>query len=107
MRNLLPLRRDRCLDLTLPAGITRLVSRDLDGVMPVDFDAVRRNAAKQGLSLSEVSIFYEGLTEEEIASLDACGLIVSRTPKVLVAKFAPDGSVMFPEKSVAVYSLSS
>ena len=75
--------------------------------MVVDFDTIRRNAEEQGLSLSELSIFYENLTEVEVASLEVCGLIVRKTDKVLIARFAPDGSAMFPEKSVGVYSLSS
>jgi hypothetical protein len=75
--------------------------------MSVDFEAVRRNAAIQGLSLTEITIFYENLTDEEIRSLEVAGLIVSRTSKVFIGKFAPDGSVMFPEKSIGVYSLSS
>jgi hypothetical protein len=76
-------------------------------MMGVDFDAVRRNAAAQGLSLGEIAIFYENLTYEEIAFLEKGGLILCKTQKVLMAKFAPDGSAMFPEKSVGVYSLSS
>lgn len=75
--------------------------------MLVDFDAVRTNAAAQGVPLSEISIFYQNLTEEEFASMRDCDLIASVTDKVVIARFGPDGSVMFPEKAVAVYSLSS
>jgi hypothetical protein len=76
--------------------------------MSVDFDSVRRNAAAQGVPLSEISIFYENLTDEEIAFLDESGLIVSSTRReMIVARFGPDGEVAFPDKASGVYSLAS
>lgn len=72
---------------------------------PVDFDAVRKNAAEQGVSLDQISILYDGLTEEEIASMEIMGLLVLKTSAVTMCRFAPDGTALFPEKSIAVISL--
>ncbi len=75
--------------------------------MPVDFDEVRKNAAAQGVPLSEIAIFYENLADDEIAALEQQGLITDRTARRVVARFAADGSALFPEKAVSVYSLAS
>ena len=75
--------------------------------MPIDFDKVRRNAASDGVPLSEISIIYKDLTDDEIAAMERCGLVTHRMDSKLMAKFAPDGSVMFPNKSIGVLTLAS
>lgn len=75
--------------------------------MPIDFDEIRINAAAAGISLSEIAIFYENLTALEIGMLDSAGLVTHITNKQVIGRFKPDGSVMFPEKAVKVYTLAS
>jgi hypothetical protein len=43
--------------------------------MAVDFDAIRANAADQGIILQEVAIVYEDLTDEEMLTPAARGLV--------------------------------
>lgn len=51
----------------------------------VDFEAVRANAKQQGIPLSEISIFYRGLTEDEINMLGS--LVTHRNGDTIIAKF--------------------
>jgi hypothetical protein len=75
---------------------------------PIDFDEIRRNAKNEGISLSEITIFYQHLTEAEFTAMDKAGLIAQRHSRDKVAaRFAPDGSVMFPEKSVSIFYLAA
>jgi hypothetical protein len=77
--------------------------------MAVDFDAVRANAADQGILLQEVAIMYEGLTDEEILTLaarDLVGVSLGR-PGALLGKFTEDGQALFPHKAVAVHYLGA
>jgi hypothetical protein len=40
----------------------------------VDFEKVKANAADQGLELREIAMMYEGLTEDEVETLENPGL---------------------------------
>ena len=75
--------------------------------MAVDFDAVRANAAEQGIILQEVAIMYEGLTDEEMLTLAARGLIGRSLgrPGALPGKFMAEGEALFPDKAVGVHYL--
>jgi hypothetical protein len=75
--------------------------------MPIDFDEIRKNAALEGVALSEISIIYADLTDDEIAAMERSGLVTHRNGKKLMAKFASDGTAMFPEKCVGVLTLAS
>ena len=73
----------------------------------VDFDSIRKNAGKQGISLSEISIFYQNLDAHEITAMKIENLITHESEGSVVAKFRQDGSVMFPEKATGVHYLGA
>jgi hypothetical protein len=73
----------------------------------LDFDEIRKNAKIDGIPLGEICIFYDGLTDEQVSEMDRSGLIADKASRRIMARFAPDGSVMFPEKAVGVYTLAS
>ena len=73
--------------------------------MIVDFDAVRENAKKQRVDLCHISIFYENLTQQEIEAMNSAKALAEGSTGV--GRFLDDGSVMYPEKATAVYSLTS
>lgn len=77
--------------------------------MAVDFDAVRRNAADQGLILQEIAIMYEGLTDEEVQTLTERGLVgvALERPGALLGKFTSDGEALFPHKAVGIHYLGA
>jgi hypothetical protein len=76
--------------------------------MAVDFEAVRRNAAIQGLDLQEIAIIYEGLSEEELQTLEACGLVGRHLEArgSVLGRFTKDGEALFPTKAAGVLTLS-
>ena len=73
----------------------------------VNFDEVRRNAREQGISLTEIAIIYENLTESEIHLLKERNLYVSQTTTKVIGRFSEDGAEMFSERAVGVHSLAS
>ena len=75
----------------------------------VDFDAVKRNAADDGIPLSEIAIKYERLTASEFAELERQGLLTHALPDggSALAKFATNGDALFPAKAVAVLHLAA
>jgi hypothetical protein len=73
--------------------------------MTPDYDEIRRNAALEGISLSEIAILYRGLTEDEILAMESRGLVARKSGDTLIGRFSEDGSVMFPEKSTGVIHL--
>jgi len=76
--------------------------------MPVDFDAVMRNAAAQGVDLQEITIKYEGLTAEELSELEAHQEVTHNTGGgSVLAKFPAKGAPLFPSKAAAVFSLGA
>ena len=75
--------------------------------MGVDFDAVRANAAKEGIPLNEIAIVYRNLTEIEIAQMQEFCLITHPSEDSVIAKFMEDGTAMFPGKAEAVLYLAA
>ena len=76
--------------------------------MTVDFPEVKRNAAKQGIDLQQITIKYENLTLEEVDMLESRHMITSRLPGgALLAKFPEDGEPLFPDKATAVLYLGA
>jgi hypothetical protein len=71
--------------------------------MTVDFNAVRENAKKQGIHLRHIAILYENLTPQEIEAMNSAKALVEGCTGV--GRFLDDGSVMYPHKATAVYSL--
>jgi hypothetical protein len=77
-------------------------------VPKVDIDSVVENARKEGIPLSEISLFYQNLTSTESVQLEDAGLIAQITAAgMVIAKFPPDGVPLFPEKITAAYCLGT
>ncbi len=81
---------------------------------PVDFDAVKANAAKQGLPLSSIAIIYRDLTVEQFRIMEAAGVITHReadwsppSDGTAIAHFSETGDALFPDKATAVISLAA
>ena len=71
--------------------------------MPIDFDAVRRNAAREGIDLQEIAIKYEGLTADELLELGAHQEVTNDLGSgSVLAKFPLEGTPLFPSKASAV-----
>ena len=73
----------------------------------VDIAVVKNAAMEQGVPLSEIALFYQDLTEQEISRLLEKGLVTDQTEARVIAKFDDDGNALFPEKISEVYTLSS
>lgn len=77
------------------------MSASIDRTPPLGveiLDAVRANAALDGISLREIAIKYENLTVDEVQDMDRRGLI---------GRFADDGEALFPAKATAVFHLAA
>lgn len=75
--------------------------------MPLDFDEIKRNAQKDGIPLTEISIVYQNLTEQEIAMMEEFMVITHRSEGTVIGRFTEEGQVLFPEKAVSVFKLSA
>lgn len=73
----------------------------------IDIEAIKRNATEQGVPLSEIAIFYEGLTEYEKDFMREQNLITNENGKTVIAKFTATGDALFPEKITGVYTLAA
>ena len=73
----------------------------------IDLEEVIRNAAAEGIDLSEISLFYSGLTEPEINELSRHNLLVARTNERIIGRFNAEGIALFPEKVSEVYHLGA
>lgn len=73
----------------------------------VDFDQIVRNATEQGIDLSEIALFYEGLTDEELSELKRHHLFVRQSNACVIGRFNKEGIPFFPKKVTGVYSLSA
>src|ERR1051325_2656504 len=56
----------------------------------VDFAVVKKNASEQGVSLESISIYYEGLSWEELKTMKKLSLVMHEAGKVVIAKFPSD-----------------
>ena len=72
-----------------------------------DIETVKRNAAEQGVPLSEIAIFYDGLTDDEKDFMREHNLITHSNGSIVTAKFTNGGEALFPDKIKGVYSLSA
>ena len=73
----------------------------------VDFEAILLNAEQQGIDLSEISLFYSDLTDEELLELKRHNLFVDQSDKHVIGKFNKEGVALFGDKVAWVYSLSA
>ena len=76
--------------------------------MCLDFDEIRRNAQEQGVNLQEIAIVYAGLTDDQIETLNAKGLLVKNLGNGGgMGKFDAKGEVLFAEMAVQVLYLGA
>ena len=74
----------------------------------VDFEAVMRNAAAQGVDLQQIAIKYEGLTTAELVELGSHQEVTHQAGGgSILAKFPLEGMPLFPEKATAVLYLGA
>jgi len=73
----------------------------------VDIAQVIVNAEKQGIDLSEISLFYVDLTESEIMELKRHSLFMDQTGRRVIGRFTKEGIALFSDKVKEVYSLSA
>jgi hypothetical protein len=57
--------------------------------------------------LSEITIFYDGLTDDEKDFMREQNLITRTNGSIVVAKFTDAGEALFPQKITEVYSLAA
>lgn len=79
---------------------------------PVDFDSVRKNAAEQEVNLSEIAIFYEGLSPDQVTLMREKGVVAQESGASpigasVIGRFCADGSVLFPEFASGVHYLGA
>jgi hypothetical protein len=72
----------------------------------VDFAQIIVNAEKQGIDLSDISLFYVDLTESEIVELKRHSLFIDQTGRRVIGRFTKEGIALFPDKVKEVYSLN-
>jgi hypothetical protein len=75
----------------------------------LNFDEIRRNAAEQSISLSEIAIIYDGISDEQFEALNRQGLVVSGDGESgkCVGRFTNDGEVLFPDMATGVLYLGA
>jgi hypothetical protein len=73
----------------------------------VDIDAIKRNAVEQGVPLSEIAIFYDGLTDNEKDLMREQNLITHDNGRIVIAKFTASGEALFSEKAEGVHYLGA
>jgi len=78
-----------------------------EGDEKVDFAAVVANAYEQGISIDQIAIIYEGLTEDEIAIMEENNLVVHRSGDKLIGRFTEQNEALFQHRAVGVYCLSA
>jgi hypothetical protein len=72
-----------------------LMSKPTSGV---NVEQVKRNAIKDGISLSQIAIFYKELTESEKATMREQNLIASESESGVIGRFTQSGDVLFHDK---------
>jgi len=71
-------------------------------------DSIIENARKEGIPLSQISLFYRNLTPDEATELKAAGLVADASEEgMIIAKFPATGTPLFPDKITAAYCLGA
>lgn len=73
----------------------------------IDLAEVIANAMAEGIDLSEITLFYSDLTDEEETELRRHGLLVSNSGARVIGRFDAEGLARFPEKVSEVYHLGA
>lgn len=73
----------------------------------VDFDEIVKNAEKQGIDLSRITLFYEGLTAAELSELKRHNLFTGESERCVFGRFNKEGIPLFADKVTGVYSLEA
>jgi len=72
-----------------------------------DIEAVKKNATEQGVLLSEIAIFYNGLTDDEKDLMREQNLITHENGGSVIARFTKGGEAMFPQKITGAHCLAA
>lgn len=78
-----------------------------DNESHVNIEAVKRNAAAQGIVLQEIAIFYAGLTDAEKSLMQEQNLLKQDNGNIVIATFTNSGEALFPEKIKGVHYLGA
>ena len=73
----------------------------------IDVEAVKRNAAEQGIALREIAIFYTGLTSTEKLVMQERNLLKYESGDTDVAEFTDSGEALFCEKITGFHYLGA
>jgi hypothetical protein len=72
-----------------------------------DIETIKKNASEQGVPLSEIAVFYDGLTDDEKDLMREQNLITHNNGDIVIAKFTASGEALFPEKIKGVHYLGA
>lgn len=76
--------------------------------MAIDIAAIRSNAQKDSIPLSQIVLIYSDLNDDQFETLNARGLIVENLGNgKSLGRFAPDGEVLYPEMASGVLYLGA
>lgn len=87
--------------------MTGLNKRIKKTVSRIEIEDVKRNAAEQGVPLSGIAIFYDGLTDDEKDFMREQNLITHDNGSSVVARFTNTGEALFHEKIKGFHSLAA
>jgi hypothetical protein len=73
----------------------------------VDCAEIVRNADTQGIDVNEITLFYEGLSHEELTELKQHNLVAGETAQCVLGRFNKEGLPLFPDNVTGVYSLGA
>jgi len=79
----------------------------VSGESHIDVETVKRNAAEQGVELSSIAIFYDGLTEDEKDLMREQNLITQDNGSIVIARFTNAGEALFQQKIKGFHSLAA
>ena len=76
--------------------------------MAIDIVEIRRNAASEGIRISEIAVLYRGLSDEQFERLNFLGLLVSSiNDGDVLARLPEQGDVPFPDLAVGAMYLAA
>lgn len=73
----------------------------------IDVQEIIRNAEKEGIDLSEITLFYSDLNAAEQLELKRHNLITTQSGARIIGRFNSEGLALFPDKITEVYYLGS
>ncbi len=76
--------------------------------MAIDVAEIRKNALAEGIPLSEISVVYEHLNDNQIEELNFQGLLVKDLGSgSVIGRFRENGEILHPEFATGVLHLGA